>query len=79
MLLYRGPGWKSGGIESNRIIGENQAFKALELYKGASTQVSGPVDYVQRYWDITKAVVMNEHGEKIKLCAPAMVKKKNDI
>ncbi|KAG2232391.1 hypothetical protein INT48_007295 [Thamnidium elegans] len=68
----RGPGWDIGGIESNRIIGKNQALKALELHKFASTPVNGTVDFVQRYWDITKATVINEHGDQTKLCAPAM-------
>ncbi|KAG2203906.1 hypothetical protein INT47_007489 [Mucor saturninus] len=67
----RGPGWETSGIESNRIIGENQALKALELYTSESTQVDGTVDYVQRYWDITKAVVTN-HDKQSKLCAAAM-------
>ncbi|GAA5799021.1 hypothetical protein HPULCUR_004430 [Helicostylum pulchrum] len=68
----RGPGWDIGGIESNRIIGENQALKALELHKASSTLVNGTVDFVQRYWDITKATVINEHGDQTNLCAPAM-------
>lgn len=71
----RGPGWDISDIESNRIIGKNQALKALQLYKASSQgiAVEGKVDYVQRYWDITKAVVRDKNsGENLELCLPAM-------
>lgn len=80
-FYYRGPGWKIGDLESNRIIGENQALKALELYNTSSssgTPVQGKVDFVQRYWGITKTVVTH-HGEKVKLCAPAMVRRRDKL
>jgi neutral ceramidase len=71
--MIRGPGWEISDLESNRIIGENQALKALELYNASSfTPVQGKIDIAQRYWDITKTIVEHE-GEKVKLCAPAMV------
>lgn len=75
----RGPGWDISDIESNRIIGKNQALKALQLYKASSQgiAVEGKVDYVQRYWDITKAVVRDKNsGENLELCLPAMVSRK---
>ncbi|KAI8979014.1 Neutral/alkaline nonlysosomal ceramidase [Pilobolus umbonatus] len=58
----RGPRWYISDIESNRVIGSNQAMKALELYKTKSISVEGKVDYVQQYWDITKSVVHNKHA-----------------
>lgn len=62
-------------LESNKIIGENQAFRALELYnaKRAAIPMKGKVDYAQLYWDITKAVVVDKNGERHHLCYPAMV------
>ncbi|KAI9487247.1 MAG: Neutral/alkaline nonlysosomal ceramidase [Benjaminiella poitrasii] len=70
----RGPAWKKSDLESNRIIGENQAYKALELYNtySDSIPVNGKIDYVQRYWDITKAVVTDKNGARVQLCYPAM-------
>ncbi|KAL0078298.1 Neutral/alkaline nonlysosomal ceramidase [Phycomyces blakesleeanus] len=92
--IGRGPGWKIGHFESNRIIGQNQATRALELFgqkrKGkaipasvsasASTSASvpvpisvqGKVDFRQKYWDITKEVVITANGTKGLLCDPAM-------
>lgn len=72
-LCIRGPGWEISDIESNRIIGENQALKAMELYLSSSIEVEGTVDYAQRYWDITKTIVTNDN-DKQKLCAAAMVR-----
>ncbi|CAO3701090.1 unnamed protein product [Rhizopus stolonifer] len=68
----RGPGWESSDLESNRIIGQNQAHKALELYKQASVLENGPVDHVQLYWDITKTTVSYKDGRKGHTCYPAM-------
>ncbi|KAI8637597.1 Neutral/alkaline nonlysosomal ceramidase [Parasitella parasitica] len=70
----RGPAWPKSDLQSNRIIGENQAFKALELYHAilSAQPVQGKVDFVQRYWDITKAIVKDQNGDQHKLCYPAM-------
>ncbi|KAL0138811.1 Neutral/alkaline nonlysosomal ceramidase [Mucor lusitanicus] len=72
--IGRGPAWPKSDLQSNRIIGENQAFKALELYHArlSAQPVQGKVDFVQRYWDITQSVVMDEHGNPHQLCYPAM-------
>ncbi|KAI8984590.1 Neutral/alkaline nonlysosomal ceramidase [Mycotypha africana] len=53
----RGPGWKISDLESNRIIGQNQAFRAMELYNArkAEVKVEGPLGYIHRYWNITKS------------------------
>lgn len=77
IITKRGPAWPKSDLQSNRIIGENQAFKALELYHArlSANPVQGKVDFVQRYWDITKSVVMDENGDPHQLCYPAMVNK----
>ena len=74
--ITRGPGWTISDLESNRIIGQNQADKAVELVSDASSEImklDGPIDFRQKYWDITKAVVQNADGTNAKLCEPAMV------
>lgn len=77
----RGPGWQMSDLESNRIIGKNQALKALELYNARLSviPVTGKVDYVQRYWDITKSVVTDKNGDPVELCYPAMVINMNEL
>ncbi|KAI8143763.1 Neutral/alkaline nonlysosomal ceramidase [Fennellomyces sp. T-0311] len=71
----RGPGWTVSDLESNRIIGQNQANKAIELVSDPSSEImklDGPIDFRQKYWDITKAVIQRADGTSAKLCAPAM-------
>ncbi|KAI9016486.1 Neutral/alkaline nonlysosomal ceramidase [Phycomyces nitens] len=70
--IGRGPGWKIGHFESNRIIGLNQATRALDLFGQKSIDVHGKVDFRQKYWDITKQVVITANGTKGLLCDPAM-------
>ncbi|CAO3627629.1 unnamed protein product [Mucor fragilis] len=72
--IGRGPAWPKSDLQSNRIIGENQAFKALELYYArlSAQPVQGKIDFVQRYWDITQSVVMDQNGDPHPLCFPAM-------
>jgi hypothetical protein len=74
-ICNRGPGWKVSTLESNRIIGRNQALKALELHQSplSAISVTGKIDYVQRYWDITKAIITDSNGDHAELCYPAMV------
>jgi neutral ceramidase len=60
-------------LESNRVIGTNQALKSLELYHSDwQFEVDGKIDFVQKYWDITKAVIRRD-GLDFQLCEPAMV------
>ncbi|KAI8053674.1 Neutral/alkaline nonlysosomal ceramidase [Gilbertella persicaria] len=69
----RGPGWKTSDLESNRIIGQNQAHRALELHHArSSTPLEGKVGFVQRYWDITKTIIIDQHGKYTRPCSPAM-------
>ena len=81
LILYyvfknRGPGWKVSDLESNRIIGQNQADMAIKLYNDHSSNimsVGGPIDYRQKYWDISTVVIQRENGTTASLCPPAMV------
>lgn len=62
-------------LESNRIIGQNQADKAIELFNDKSQKMtlSGPIDYRSKFWDISNAVVNRSDGTNVSLCPPAMV------
>ncbi|ORX62400.1 Neutral/alkaline nonlysosomal ceramidase [Hesseltinella vesiculosa] len=66
--IARGPGWTTSDLESNRMIGQQQADMALNLYKQGGTPLSGAIDYRHKVFDMT-AVVLD--GNK-SLCAPAM-------
>ena len=70
----RGPSWEKGDLESNRIIGQNQADKAIELFEHGDKlmTLSGPIDYRQKFWHISKAVVNREDGTNVSLCPAAM-------
>ncbi|CEI92025.1 hypothetical protein RMCBS344292_06299 [Rhizopus microsporus] len=68
----RGPGWMTSDLESNRIIGENQALKALELFQQGTPLTAVQLDYAQLYWDITKSVVTDKFGNQVRTCYPAM-------
>lgn len=76
-LLLRGPGWKMGHLDSNRIIGENQATKAIALYLEAKGNpehtLSGPIDYKQVYWNVPETKIVQPDGSIHTLCKPAMV------
>lgn len=74
MEFCRGPGWEISDLESNRIIGQNQADKAIELFERQPDMVvSGPIDYRQKFWKISKAIVERPDGTKVSLCDAAMV------
>ncbi|KAI8341054.1 Neutral/alkaline nonlysosomal ceramidase [Chlamydoabsidia padenii] len=72
----RGPGWLVGHLESNRIIGENQAAKAIALYLKAKGDnqyiINGSVDYKQVYWNVPETKIMQSDGSIHSLCKPAM-------
>ena len=76
IIKNRGPAWDISDLESNRIIGQNQADMAIKLYNDDSfnvMSVDGPIDYRQKFWDISTAVVKRDNGTIAPLCAPAMV------
>ncbi|KAI9468209.1 Neutral/alkaline nonlysosomal ceramidase [Zychaea mexicana] len=68
----RGPGWEVSDYESNRIIGKNQADMATKLFKEATHKLDGPVDFRQKYWDITKAQIRKVDGTVGTPCRAAM-------
>ncbi|KAI8138889.1 Neutral/alkaline nonlysosomal ceramidase [Fennellomyces sp. T-0311] len=68
----RGPGWHISDYESNRIIGQNQADMAIKLFKEATQRLDGPVDFRQKYWDITKAEIVKVDGTHGTPCPAAM-------
>ncbi|KAF7729413.1 hypothetical protein EC973_004392 [Apophysomyces ossiformis] len=70
----RGPAWQVSDYESNRIIGQNQADKALELFlQQPLTVLNGPIDYRQMFWDITNETLRRSDGSiSGSLCLPAM-------
>ena len=69
----RGPGWHVSDYESNRIIGQNQADMAIKLFNEATEKLDGPVDFRQKYWDITKTNIVKVDGTRGTPCPAAMV------
>ncbi|KAF5727352.1 Neutral/alkaline non-lysosomal ceramidase isoform 1 [Tripterygium wilfordii] len=75
-LCYgRGPGYPDE-FESTRIIGERQFKKAVDLFKGASEQINGKVDYRHTYIDFSQLEVtlskQDGGSEAVKTCPAAM-------
>ncbi|KAI8067907.1 Neutral/alkaline nonlysosomal ceramidase [Gongronella butleri] len=71
----RGPAWTVSDLESNRMIGQQQAFKALDLYREARTSnvsLAGPIDFRQVYWDVPNTKLPQADGSSHNLCLPAM-------
>jgi neutral ceramidase len=50
-----GPG--KNDFESTRIIGMKQFEKALELYNSANVELSGPIDYIHTFIDMSNVTV----------------------
>ncbi|XP_021720765.1 neutral ceramidase 2-like [Chenopodium quinoa] len=75
-LCYgRGPGYPDE-FESTRIIGERQFKKAADLFKTASEQIKGKIDFRHTYLDFSKLeiTIPKEGGgsEVVKTCPAAM-------
>lgn len=75
-LCYgRGPGYPDE-FESTRIIGERQFRKAVDLFKTASEQIKGKIDFRHAYVDFSKleVTIPKEGGdnEVVKTCPAAM-------
>lgn len=47
---------------------------AIELFRHATQTVQGPIDFRQKYWDITKETIVAPDGRRITPCLPAVVK-----
>ncbi|KNA20330.1 hypothetical protein SOVF_053370 [Spinacia oleracea] len=75
-LCYgRGPGYPDE-FESTRIIGERQFKKAVDLFKTASEQIKGRIDFRHAYVDFSKleVTIPKEGGgsKVVKTCPAAM-------
>ncbi|XP_047973186.1 neutral ceramidase 2-like [Salvia hispanica] len=75
-LCYgRGPGYPDE-FESNRIIGQRQFKKAVELFSAASEKLNGKIDYIHTYVDFSnlEVTIPKEGGgtTTVKTCPAAM-------
>ena len=70
----KGRGPTSDRFENVKIIGERQYQTALSLYQNASEQLVGPINFAQRYVDLSDTQVANDFtGEGIKTtCVAAL-------
>lgn len=62
-------------FQSTQIIGTNQFKKALELYESASTMLSGPLQYIHTFIDMTDVIVDGKwtpSGENETTCIGAL-------
>ncbi|KAI8332592.1 Neutral/alkaline nonlysosomal ceramidase [Chlamydoabsidia padenii] len=66
--IGRGPGWETSDYESNRIIGQQQSDKAIEMYKKKGTPLQGIIDSRSKVFDMTKVVINGTTHP----CPPAM-------
>ncbi|KAK7494429.1 hypothetical protein BaRGS_00014321 [Batillaria attramentaria] len=70
LCIASGPG--KDMYESTQIIGRNQFNKAMELYLGSGTKLTGPVDFRHTYVDMTNVQVKLNGTTTVKTCKPAM-------
>lgn len=71
-LCYgRGPGYPDE-FESTRIIGDRQFRKAIDLFKTASEQLKGKVDYRHEYVDFSYLEVKLSSNLEVKTCPAAL-------
>ncbi|CAK8675531.1 unnamed protein product [Clavelina lepadiformis] len=68
--IATGPG--KDMFESNKIIGNNQYLKAMELYHKAGILLRGPVQAVHQYIDMTNQTVKINSTYAGHTCKPAM-------
>ncbi|CAH8869947.1 unnamed protein product [Trichobilharzia szidati] len=64
-----GPG--SDMFESTKIIAQRQFDKAWTLFNEAHTEITGPLDYIHQFIDMT-SVTVDYMGQKGSTCKPAM-------
>lgn len=72
MCIAFGPGTNGDMFESTKIIGDKQYQFAKGLMESATSTVSGKVDYVHDFVDMSKLEVTLQDGSKVTLCNPAM-------
>uniref|UniRef100_A0A6V3PGQ6 Neutral ceramidase n=1 Tax=Lotharella globosa TaxID=91324 RepID=A0A6V3PGQ6_9EUKA len=70
LCIGRGPGRDQ--FESTQIIGQKQTDKAMDLWKTASTEVSGGVDFRHTYLRMPGLKVHLNETHSVGLCKPAM-------
>ncbi|XP_071952076.1 uncharacterized protein [Antedon mediterranea] len=59
-------------FDSTKIIGTSQYKKAMELYTSATIKLSGPVQFIHQFLDMTNMTVKYNDTYKGKTCKPAM-------
>lgn len=67
-----GPGTNGDNFESTDIIGTKQYEKAMELYKAATKEITGPIDYRHSFVEMHDLPIKLEDGTEVKGCGPAL-------
>lgn len=70
ICMSLGPG--NDMFESTKIIGEKQYEKAMELFTTAKNKLTGPIQYVHQYIDMTNVEVTVNDTYRVITCKPAM-------
>jgi neutral ceramidase len=73
-LNLNGSGPTNNEFDNTRIIGERQLQKALEIYNGPLETLSGPVDYRQKFFDMSNISVSPRfgYGQTRRTCPAAL-------
>ncbi|CAN1329112.1 Neutral ceramidase 1 [Linum perenne] len=75
LCIARGPGYPDE-FESTRIIGDRQFRKAVELFKEATEELTGEIDYRHTFVDLSQLeVIVPKQGggtETVRTCPAAM-------
>ncbi|CAN1329118.1 Neutral ceramidase 2 [Linum perenne] len=76
LCIARGPGSYPDEFESTRIIGDRQFRKAVELFKEATEELTGEIDYRHTFVDLSQLeVIVPKQGggtETVRTCPAAM-------
>merc|ERR1739848_452753 len=67
-----GPGTNGDMFESTDIIATKQFDKAMELYKSASKEISGPIDFRHSFINMHGLPITLENGTVVKGCGAAL-------
>ncbi|KAI5066226.1 hypothetical protein GOP47_0018850 [Adiantum capillus-veneris] len=71
LCIGRGPAYPDD-FASTTIIGDRQFKKAVQLFDGATKQLSGTIGYRQKHLDFSKLEVDLPSGEKVHTCPAAV-------
>merc|ERR1712226_1262539 len=66
-----GPGKNGDMFESTQIIGKKQYDHAMKLYKEATTELSGPLDYRHSFVNFDGLAVKLPNGTDVHTCTAA--------